>query len=995
MIQDRAAFAVTGLPHQSAEAATGGHSTYAGLLPTRDNSSGASFFFQFFPSTQPSPNNLVIFLNGGPGCSSMEGSWIENGPFRMNDDGSLSANPHAWNHASDLLYVDQPLGTGFSPDFLGKEYTLESIATSFAGFLSNFYAVFSETSHLDLYITGESFAGIYIPIIANHLLHSNKSFNLKGIALGNPMLNFQRQAVGSPTSNADTLDYLIATRFFGNDTVALMKARTCATMDPQHCVLINFAQAWFRSRHAEYGANATCFDMYNVNYPMPCGAGKSHHWRAEDKLTSYLNSVQVRAALNISPAINDTFVWEECKRDINLVPGTKDASDWETVSLLGSLITSAGLRVLVFNGDLDLVLPYTGLERILGNASWNGATGFQAPFSDWFVDSKQAGMIVREDRGLTYIRVSGAGHMVAADAPRVGLAVLQELLGNAVEFKATSTMYQSFASGTPAIAQVSPSTSVAVPASQPTGVTSPAASGSSSFPAKVSSQLVNAVNATRLPVEATSDKVYPSGPHISVNNVSADFLIPSLPGESAALTVTLNGQYAGLLPSSANASAPNNYFFWYFPSANVTSSNLVVWLNGGPGCSSLFGSFSENGPITILDNGTLVANPFSWHKQASMLYVEQPVGTGFDVDNSNATYNEVAVGNFFKTFLDNWYAVFPEAKSKDLYITGESYAGTYIPYISTALLTNKTLPGTNDTIPLKGIAIGNPFLSRDIQGSIASVVEDYDFLNDAGYLSGPASALQPTLSNLAATCRNATAVQAQTLPYACSVIDGYMDWYTKTHTDFGVGNTCLDYYNLDHVVPCNSNGTDALTAYMWRADVQEAIHVQQRPFVWNQCSEIKLDDRRDAAANLLLDGIVSSRVKVIIADGDRDSVCHYVGVERALGNTTWGGIRGFQNSPNPWTVLGTAAGKKWSERGLTYVRVAGSGHMIPTDKPLSAYGVLAELLYGNADSADAAIPSSAAASAIAAMTTTRKSLGERTLEWPAAALLAFLCSLLI
>ncbi|RKO84912.1 peptidase S10, serine carboxypeptidase, partial [Blyttiomyces helicus] len=95
-------------------------------------------------------------------------------------------------------------------------------------------------------------------------------------------------------------------------------------------------------------------------------------------------------------------------------------------------------------------------------------------------------------------------------------------------------------------------------------------------------------------------------------------------------------QYAGNIPIKEDGAS---LFFWYFDAAPFAphADKLVVWLNGGPGCSSLYGSFVENGPVAVHDNGSLSSNAFSWHKLANVLYIEQPINTGFSfgpaVDN--------------------------------------------------------------------------------------------------------------------------------------------------------------------------------------------------------------------------------------------------------------------------------------------------------------------------------------------------------------------------
>ncbi|CAG8515833.1 4897_t:CDS:2 [Acaulospora colombiana] len=145
----------------------------------------------------PSSSPLTLWLNGGPGCSSMDGLFEEIGPCYTNNDGSNTlTNSNSWISISNLLFVDQPVGTGFS--YTTGNYTVGSTEQSTADlytFLQLFFQRFPEYSKLDFHVFGESYAGHYIPAIAkkivdnNALINSNKSqgitINLKSIGMGN------------------------------------------------------------------------------------------------------------------------------------------------------------------------------------------------------------------------------------------------------------------------------------------------------------------------------------------------------------------------------------------------------------------------------------------------------------------------------------------------------------------------------------------------------------------------------------------------------------------------------------------------------------------------------------------------------------------------------------------------------------------------------------------------------------------------------------------
>lgn len=134
--------------------------------------------------------------------------------------------------------------------------------------------------------------------------------------------------------------------------------------------------------------------------------------------------------------------------------------------------------------------------------------------------------------------------------------------------------------------------------------------------------------------------------------------------------------YAGLLPIS-DAKGAGELYFWFFPSANpLATDEIVIWLNGGPGCSSLEGLLQENGNF-LWQYGTYrpVKNVYAWTNLTNVVWIEQPVGTGFSkVGVEGAAQNELDVAKQFLGFWKNFVDTF-NLHNRKVYITGESYAG--------------------------------------------------------------------------------------------------------------------------------------------------------------------------------------------------------------------------------------------------------------------------------------------------------------------------------
>lgn len=161
--------------------------SYAGLLPNGP-SGNSSLWFWFWPSSNPAASKEVtLWLNGGPGCSSLDGFLQENGPISW-QSGTYAPirNPYSWTNLTNMIWVDQPAGTGFSPGPPSVKNEID-VANQFNDFWKNFINTF-ELQGYKVYLTGESYAGQYIPYIADNMLSRNDStyYNLKGKQTGEP-----------------------------------------------------------------------------------------------------------------------------------------------------------------------------------------------------------------------------------------------------------------------------------------------------------------------------------------------------------------------------------------------------------------------------------------------------------------------------------------------------------------------------------------------------------------------------------------------------------------------------------------------------------------------------------------------------------------------------------------------------------------------------------------------------------------------------------------
>ena len=178
--------------------------------------------------------------------------------------------------------------------------------------------------------------------------------------------------------------------------------------------------------------------------------------------------------------------------------------------------------------------------------------------------------------------------------------------------------------------------------------------------------------------------------------------------------------YSGYLNTKIEG---DELFYMYIPAKNNPHiAPIILWLNGGPGCSSLFGLLAEVGPVTSDNyNSKFEVNPYTWNKDLNLLVIEQPAGVGFSkTKNPSFQWDDDKMGENLlfavKDFLNEY-----SLKNREFYISGESYAGVYIPYLATYILKDNS----DDKVNLKGVLIGNGL--TDFETDIERSMVEFNF----------------------------------------------------------------------------------------------------------------------------------------------------------------------------------------------------------------------------------------------------------------------------
>ncbi|KAJ9620999.1 hypothetical protein H2203_007586 [Taxawa tesnikishii (nom. ined.)] len=448
---------------------------YSGLVPIDYNNVSRSLFFIFQPTIGEPVDEVTIWLNGGPGCSSLEGFFQENGRFTwVPGTYAPTENPYSWVNLTNMLWVEQPVGTGFSigtPNATSQE----QIAQDFIKFFKNFQEIFG-TKNYKIYVTGESYAGRYVPYISAAMLDANDTefYNLSGALVYDPCIGafeyVQEEVVVVPFVQE-------------NNNLLNFNASFMADLESLHqsCGYADFIDRYMKFPPTEqqpavnsHTVNATCdvfdlidqaafapnpcFNIYEINQMCPIvmdvlsfptqlvieNPGKG----------TYFNRTDVKQAIHAPLDVS----WAECANQnvfvgnsYNLTgpEGEGDTSADPIQHVLPQVIEATN-RVLVSNGDYDMIIITNGTLLSIQNMTWNGKLGFQEQpstpinittpdlvYASVFAENGAAGWdgpqgimgVQHYERGLMWAETFQSGHMQPQFQPRVTYRHLEWLLG--------------------------------------------------------------------------------------------------------------------------------------------------------------------------------------------------------------------------------------------------------------------------------------------------------------------------------------------------------------------------------------------------------------------------------------------------------------------------------------------------------------------------------------------------------------------------------------
>ncbi|RNF05275.1 serine carboxypeptidase [Trypanosoma conorhini] len=397
------------------------------------------FYWAFGPRNKNPNAPVLLWMTGGPGCSSMLALLVENGPCWVNETtGDLDNNKYSWNNEAYVIYVDQPAGVGFS--YAEKaDYDKDEMGVSedMYHFLQAFFTAHKELRNNEFFVVGESYGGHYAPATAHRVNQGNRNHDglpirLAGLAVGNGLTDPYTQYAAYPALAWDWCQKVLGKPCVSQDAYGLMQG-----MVPTCQKSIEVCNSGNNIL-----ANASCFigrllcnpivGIYSVtgrnvyDIRKQCVGTLCYNFEAVDK---FMNRQDVQKSLGA-----DARKWNSCNTEVNLM----FAIDWfKNFNYTVPALLADGVRVMVYAGDMDFICNWIGNKNWTTALHWPGQEAFNAAADKPFAnpDGSPAGLVrtaaAPSTAAFSFVQVYNAGHMVPMDQPAAASVMINKFMQNA------------------------------------------------------------------------------------------------------------------------------------------------------------------------------------------------------------------------------------------------------------------------------------------------------------------------------------------------------------------------------------------------------------------------------------------------------------------------------------------------------------------------------------------------------------------------------------
>ncbi|XP_069356691.1 venom serine carboxypeptidase-like [Maniola hyperantus] len=368
----------------------------------------------------------------------------------------------------------------------------------------------------------------------------------------------------------------------------------------------------------------------------------------------------------------------------------------------------------------------------------------------------------------------------------------------------------------------------------------------------------------------------------------------------------------------------SNLYFWYFPAFSKNkAAPVVLWLQGGPGGSSLYGLFTENGPL-IAKKGGFARRKYHWALEHNLIFIDNPVGTGFSFTDDEKGYctDEACVADGLYDCLQQFFIMFPSLRNNDFYITGESYAGKYIPSIAMKIHQQNSLGKLN--INLKGLALGNAYcdpINQIDYGNYLYQLGLIDFERKTLFLK-----MQSTIIN---EIRKENWGQAESLRNQLVTVFGNLTGFNNSYNFLDPTEPDMEFYvellNNDRIR--RSIHVGGLAFYSFNYTVYN--------YLWNDMAKSVASD----ISELL------SHYRLLFYNGQLDIIVAYPLTVSFLRNLNFSSATEYKTAARHiWRVDDEIAGYVKKAGNLTEVLVRNASHMVPHDQPKWALDMITRFI---------------------------------------------------
>ncbi|KIP08636.1 hypothetical protein PHLGIDRAFT_126931 [Phlebiopsis gigantea 11061_1 CR5-6] len=396
-------------------------------------------FFYFFESrSKPEEDDVIFWTNGGPGCSSSAGLFMELGPCRVNDVHNVTFNPYSWNEKANVFFIDQPIGVGFSYADHGEYVsTTEEAAVDVASFVAIFFEHFSDFKGRPFHMAGESAGGRFIPVFASTVYEQNA----KLIAAGATPVNLDSAMIGNGCTDWKAMMsswYTLMCQPTHLDpisdisTCVGMKQRLSrcekwfqeACYDTSDAINCNAALA-FCATITDGPFNAAGINPYDITKSCtPEELEDSLCYPIMKKMSAFLDRPDIRKTIGVDASRGN---FSMCNMEVNARFEAKLDHIFPTQLYISALL-ERGVRVLIYVGANDWACNWVGNERMTLALEWTGQDEFAAqPLREWKVGGQKAGL-TRSAGPLTFVTIDGAGHMAPYDKGEESLEIVKRWL---------------------------------------------------------------------------------------------------------------------------------------------------------------------------------------------------------------------------------------------------------------------------------------------------------------------------------------------------------------------------------------------------------------------------------------------------------------------------------------------------------------------------------------------------------------------------------------